>query len=64
MEKDVDQLLTKQDASRILGISTKTLDRERSRRKLGFVMVGGSVRFRRADLRAYIESGSQPPEAG
>jgi excisionase family DNA binding protein len=49
-----DTLLTKKDAAEQLKVSVRTIDRLRARKELRFVTVGHQVRFRPADLGAFI----------
>jgi excisionase family DNA binding protein len=49
-----DTLLTKRDAAEQLKVSVRTIDRLRAREELRFVTVGRQVRFRTADLDAFI----------
>ena len=45
-----------EEAAAVLGVSPKTLEKDRSTRSLGvpFVKIGRSVGYRRSDLRAFI----------
>jgi predicted DNA-binding transcriptional regulator AlpA len=53
-----DQLLTPNQASEILGLSTQTLAiwRCNKRYNLSYVKVGRFVRYRYADIQAFIQS--------
>lgn len=53
-----DQLLTPNQASEILGLSTQTLAiwRCNKRYNLNYVKVGRFVRYRYADIQAFIEA--------
>lgn len=54
-----DHLLTETEAAAILTISPATLRRWRWIEKgPQFVKIGGAVRYRRADLTAFIEKGA------
>lgn len=49
-------LLTPAQAARILGVTEKTLRNWRSQRiHLPYIHIGGRVRYRRADLKAWID---------
>ncbi len=52
-------LLDKDAAEAFLGVSVRTIDRERSTGKLKWVKVRGRVLFRVEDLHAYIARGTQ-----
>ena len=47
-------LLNPKEAARILDISTRTLNRLVKRGDIAFVRVGGSLRFKPADLADFI----------
>ena len=49
------ELLTTAEAARFLRISISSLRRLQQARRVPFIKVGGSVRFARGDLLAYIE---------
>lgn len=51
-------LLTKEDVSKILGVSTGTLAvwRTTKRYNLPYVKTGRLIRYRREDVQAFIES--------
>lgn len=53
-----DQLLTPNQASEVLGVSTQTLAiwRCNKRYNLSYVKVGRYVRYRYADIQAFIEA--------
>lgn len=52
---NVDKLLTQREASRILGVSQKTLQTLRRTRKIGYVQFGHrTIRFRESDLWQFI----------
>lgn len=55
----MDKLLTKVQASEILQVSTRTIDRIRSMGRLKAIKVRGSIRFRPADLETYIMKGTK-----
>lgn len=50
----VTKLMTKREAADRLSISTRTLDRIRSKGEIKTVAVGGQVRFRPEDVEKYI----------
>lgn len=54
-------LLTVRDVAARLQVSTKTVYRLKAQGQLGFVMVGGSLRFREDDLRALENHGRVVP---
>jgi len=56
-------LLTKDEAANYLRVSTRTIDRERDNRKLRWVSVGRSVRFRIADLEQYVANSTKETRA-
>jgi excisionase family DNA binding protein len=50
-------LIKEEEASRILGLSIQTLRNDRaSKRRIPFLKLGKSVRYRLSDLEQYIES--------
>jgi excisionase family DNA binding protein len=57
MSEQVEQLLTKPEAARLLRISTRTLSSIawRARYQLPSVQVGGQVRFSAQELRQWLE---------
>lgn len=52
------QLMNPREAAAYLGVSTNSLEAWRStkRYRLAFIKVGGLVRYRQADLDAFLES--------
>lgn len=50
------QLLTSSDVSRLLKISGKTIQRKRKDGSLPFVMLGGTVRFRRSAIAKLLDA--------
>lgn len=48
-------LLTIHDVAELLQLSASTVRRLQRQRKIPFIKVGGSVRFVRSDLAAYLE---------
>lgn len=52
------QLLTTAEAARLLGVSKAFLDRDRCKgARIPFLRIGSrAIRYRRADLDAYLES--------
>jgi excisionase family DNA binding protein len=61
----VDELLTSLEVARILRVSGDTVRRWR-REKTGprFIRDGGLIRYRRADLDAYLRENTVEPEEG
>lgn len=56
-QKCIEKLLTQYDVSIILGVSVKTLECWRSKgRGPRFVKVGKLARYRKCDLKEYIEA--------
>lgn len=56
----VPRLLTQESTAEILGVSPKWLERDRwVERRIPFVKVGRLVRYRAADISAYIEANVQ-----
>ncbi len=53
----VEELMSKAAVAKVLNVSQKTVDNERQRGRLPYVKVGVQVRFRRSDVRNYIEAG-------
>ena len=64
-ENKINNLLTPQEVSRILGVSVETLNvwRATNRYPLPYVKAGRLVRYRLTDINAFIESRLQghPP---
>ena len=58
------RLLTPKMVAEQLGVSVETVHRERKRRRLGFVKVGGQIRHTDDQLHAYLRSGREDPCAG
>lgn len=57
-------LLSPKEVSKLIGRAEQTLANERStRRGLAYVKIGRSVRYRLADVLAYIEARRIDPEA-
>lgn len=52
--------LSRVEAARALGMSLTTLDRERKAGRIEFTMIGGSIRFRREALDAYVARRTTP----
>ncbi len=48
------QLLTLSDVAALTQVSTRTIQREVARGRLGCVRVGHQVRFRRADINVWL----------
>ena len=57
-----EELLSYDEAARILRISESTLRKWTAARKIAFVRVGGRVRFRHQELDDYINSHIVRPE--
>jgi excisionase family DNA binding protein len=59
-EQNPDGLLNKSQAAKLIGIHERTLDLWQNQRRIPFIKLGtgrrGLVRFRRADLEAFLES--------
>lgn len=55
------QLMTEGDLSEVLGVPVKTLQRWRSTREHGprYVKVGGGVRYRTADVDAWLDANTR-----
>jgi len=55
-----DGLLDKHEAAKLIGIHERTLDLWQSQRRIPFIKLGNGrrslVRFRRADLEAFLQS--------
>ena len=59
---EVPELMTATQVARILGVSTETLRKWRAKRKcLTFVRVGRHIRYRAADVAAFVERGTVMP---
>lgn len=59
---EVPELMTAQQVARLLGVSTETLRKWRAKRKcLPFVRVGRYIRYRAADVAAFVEQGTVMP---
>lgn len=59
---EVPELMTATQVARILGVSTETLRKWRAKRKcLPFVRVGRHIRYRAADVAAFVEQGTVMP---
>jgi excisionase family DNA binding protein len=56
----MEDLISIRQASAMLGLSRSTVRDWVWRRKIPHVRVGGAVRFRPSDLRAFIEAGAVP----
>ena len=55
---EVPELMTAQQAARLLGISAETLRKWRAKRKcLPYVRVGRHIRYKACDVAAFIERG-------
>jgi len=55
-EHAVTELMSKAAVAKVLHVSQKTVDNERQRGNLPYVKIGAQVRFRRSDVRDYIEA--------
>ncbi|MDN3711925.1 helix-turn-helix domain-containing protein [Paracoccus cavernae] len=56
----VARLLTQKEVAEILGVSEKWIERDRwVERRIPFTKIGRSVRYRAADLNAYIDANTQ-----
>lgn len=59
---EVPELMTAQQVARLLGVSTETLRKWRAKRKcLPYVRVGRHIRYRAADVGAFVERGTVMP---
>lgn len=59
---EVPELMTVQQVARLLGVSTETLRKWRAKRKcLPYVRVGRHIRYRAADVAAFVERGTVMP---
>lgn len=59
---EVPELMTAQQVARLLGVSTETLRKWRAKRKcLPYVRVGRHIRYRAADVAAFVERGTVMP---
>lgn len=54
--EDGDELLNVKQAATFLSISTPGVRRLKSRRLVPFIEIGGSIRFLKRDLRAFLDS--------
>ena len=60
---EVPELMTAQQVARLLGVSTETLRKWRAKRKcLPYVRVGRHIRYRAADVAAFVERGTVMPD--
>ena len=55
------KLLTDKEVQQILGVSDVTLWRERKMGRLGFVRVGGAVRYTQSQIDDYIKRQARQP---
>jgi excisionase family DNA binding protein len=51
----MERMLTEQDVAELLGITVRAIRRLRSERRIRYVKAGRSVRFRPADVDAYLD---------
>lgn len=59
---EVPELMTAQQVARLLGVSTETLRKWRAKRKcLPYVRVGRHIRYRAADVAAFVEQRTVMP---
>lgn len=59
---EVPELMTATQVARILGVSTETLRKWRARRMcLPYVRVGRHIRYKAADVAAFVERGTVMP---
>jgi excisionase family DNA binding protein len=56
---DTKQLLNKAEAARFLGVSPRTLDRERAVGRIRHVRVRGQIRFRQEQLEDYVRKATR-----
>ena len=60
---EVPELMTAQQVARLLGVSTETLRKWRARRMcLPYVRVGRHIRYKAADVAAFVERGTVMPD--
>lgn len=55
------RLLTERQAADALGVSSDTLRRERRRRRIGYVMIGGRPRYTEQHLATYLDAHEVQP---
>lgn len=53
---DASPLLAKSAVAKLLGISTRTLDRMRAKRQIAWELIGGQVRFDPKEIERYRDS--------
>lgn len=53
-QKENEKPYTSSEVSKILRISTKTLQRLRARNEISFTYIGGKVAFRSSDIKEYL----------
>ena len=58
----MDELLTVKEASRILSLSISTLYAFVHQKRIPYVKLGKSLRFRRNDLEQWVETQARPTE--
>ena len=51
------ELLTLNEVAKLFKISVPSVRRLQQRRRIPFIKIGGSVRFEKSDLIAYVERG-------
>ncbi|MHC1744977.1 MAG: helix-turn-helix domain-containing protein [Syntrophobacteraceae bacterium] len=62
---NISNLITEKQAAQILGLSIQTLRNDRAtRRRIPYVKLGKSVRYRQEDIAAVIEAGRIAGGAG
>lgn len=61
--REVEEVLTTEEAADLLRVSTKTVQQLAGRGILPGRKVGRAWRFLRSDLVAYVQGGQQPVEA-
>lgn len=59
---DIDTLLNLEEASKRLGVSTRTVRREIQKGRLGAYKLAGKWRFKEEDIRAYFEQARVEPK--
>jgi excisionase family DNA binding protein len=56
LQKSAQELLTKRDVAKTCNVCLRTVDSWIARRAIACVKIGGSVRFLRSDLDAFIQT--------
>ena len=56
----LDSWVSNEEAMRLLGVSRTSLQRYRSSGRLPYVIIGGRVRYRRADVESLLQTSPHP----